>query len=662
MISELELSNAVRILSVDAITRANSGHPGMPCGMADIATVLWRKFINHNPKNPQFFNRDRFILSNGHGSMLLYSILHLTGYNLSLEEIKNFRQLGSMTPGHPEYKVTPGVETTTGPLGQGLSNAVGMSIAEKHLASIFNKPDIDIVNHYTYAFVGDGCLMEGISHEVASLAGTLKLNKLIVFYDDNNISIDGNISGWFTEDIPKRFEAYGWHVIPKVDGHNHEAIYKAIESAKKIQDKPILICCQTIIGFGSPNYAGSAKSHGAPFNKEEVDKIREKLGWKNEPFQIPKEITNKWDHTNPGKQIEDAWLKKFDEYKNKYPELAKEFQRRMNNQLPKQWHDFKDKMLAEINTEQKNIATRKSSNLCIEYLNKFLPELMGGSADLTCSNLTSWKEAIPFTASSPHGRYLNYGVREFGMSGIMNGLALHGGIIPYAGTFLVFSDYARNAIRLAALMEIKVIFVLTHDSIGLGEDGPTHQPVEHIASLRLIPNLKVWRPCDSVESTIAWQQAIENPSPSALLFSRQTLKCHTRTKQQLKDIEKGGYILRDSDDFKVIVIATGSEVEIATSVYEELLGELNIRVVSMPCVEVFKEQDKEYQNKILPPSIKNRVVIEAGSSNNWHEFVDSTGKIISLNEFGKSANYKSVYNYYNINSFYLKENILSFEN
>ncbi len=662
MNKDLELANTIRIISIDAIAKANSGHPGMPCGMADIATVLWRKFLKHNPNNPKFTDRDRFVLSNGHGSMLLYSLLHLTGYKLSMEEIKNFRQLDSKTPGHPEYNITTGVETTTGPLGQGFSNAVGMSIAEKHLASIFNKPKLEIINHYTYAFVGDGCLMEGISHEAASLAGTLKLNKLITFYDDNKISIDGNTEGWFTEDTKKRFEAYGWYVIPNVDGHDHQAIFNAIQKAKTILDKPVLICCQTIIGFGSPNFAGTAKAHGAPFTLDEIQKIRESLNWQYEPFTLPTEIYAAWDNKLTGAKIEQEWNDLFTTYKQEYPELAQQFTRRMSNELPEQWTTFKEKMLTEINNNQQKIPTRKSSNLCIEYLNEILPELMGGSADLTCSNLTSWKNAVDFTSSTPHGRYINYGVREFGMSGILNGLTLHGGIIPYAGTFLVFSDYARNAIRLAALMQIKSIFVYTHDSIGLGEDGPTHQPIEHIASLRLIPNLNTWRPCDSVESAVAWQDAIEKNNPSALLFSRQNLNFQQRTEKQIQNISKGGYILRDVKNFQIILIATGSEVELAVAAYEDLLEQVKIRVVSMPCVEIFKTQSKEYQQEILPDQVNKRVAIEAGSSTCWYEFIGPNGKIIGINSFGKSASYEKVYNYFKLNLSCLKKAILSSNN
>jgi transketolase len=653
------LANAVRFLSIDAITNANSGHPGMPCGMADVATVLWRNFLKHNPNNPNFANRDRFILSNGHGSMLLYAILHLTGYDLSLDDIKNFRQLNSKTPGHPEHDVTPGVETTTGPLGQGLSNAVGIAIGEKHLASIFNKPGFNIVDHYTYVFIGDGCLMEGISHEVSSLAGTLQLNKLIAFYDDNKISIDGNTDGWFTDDTKKRFESYGWHVIPCVDGHNFDEIQNAIQQAKTIPDKPTLICCQTVIGFGSPTFAGTAKAHGAPFPEEEINKIRKQLNWQHKFFVIPEEIYSAWNQKSKGETIEHQWEELYLEYSKQYPELAKEFNRRIQNKLPDEWKKFTDNMLAEINHSQSEISTRQASNICIEYLQNILPELMGGSADLTCSNLTSWKNAINFTATSPHGRYINYGVREFGMSGIVNGLALYNGIIPYAGTFLTFSDYARNAIRLAALMDIRAIFVYTHDSIGLGEDGPTHQPIEHITSLRLIPNLNVWRPCDTVESAMAWISTIEQNNPSALVFSRQKIGFQQRNVEQVQNIKKGGYILKDSQNCQIILIATGSEVELAIKLYNTLKDQVKIRVVSMPCVEIFKRQSEQYKQTVLPENVVKRVAIEAGSSMIWHQFIGKHGKIIGVDNFGKSAKYKDLYDYFKINSDYLKEVILN---
>lgn len=634
------LTSAIRALAMDAVQKANSGHPGMPMGMAEIAEVLWIHHLRHNPANPKWFDRDRFVLSNGHGSMLLYALLHLTGYDVSIEDIKNFRQLHSKTPGHPEYGYTPGVETTTGPLGQGITNAVGMALAEKILAAEFNRPGFEIVNHHTYVFLGDGCLMEGISHEACSLAGTLKLGKLICFYDDNGISIDGHVEGWFTDDTPKRFEAYGWHVVPNVDGHSAEAIEAAIEAAKKVQDKPTMICCKTIIGLGSPNKANTHDVHGAALGDEEIAAARPHIGWHHLPFEIPQDIYDAWNAHAKGKTLENAWNECFVEYAQKYPKEAAEFNRRMRGDLPAEWSDYVDGVISQINAKAETIATRKASQNAIEALAPILPELVGGSADLAGSNLTKWSGSKGIAGDSAAGNYIYYGVREFGMSAIMNGLSLHGGIIPYGGTFLMFSEYARNALRMAALMKIRNIFVYTHDSIGLGEDGPTHQPVEQTATLRLIPNMDVWRPCDTVESTVAWARAIERrDGPSSLIFSRQNLAFQERDAMTISLISKGGYVLAEAANGKpqAIIIATGSEVGLAKAAQKELAKEnIMVRVVSMPCTSVFDRQDRAYQDSVLPKGIR-RVVVEAGVTDGWYKYVGLDGEIVGMNTFGESA-------------------------
>jgi len=637
MPSRRELANAIRALSMDAVQKANSGHPGMPMGMADIAEVLWNEFLVHNPANPKWADRDRFVLSNGHGSMLIYSLLHLTGYDLPLEELKNFRQLHSKTPGHPEYGYTPGVETTTGPLGQGITNAVGMAIAEKALAGRFNQKGFNIVDHHTYVFLGDGCLMEGISHEACSLAGTLGLGKLIAFWDDNGISIDGHVDGWFTDDTPKRFEAYGWHVIADVDGHDPEAVKKAVETAKAMTDKPTLICCKTTIGFGSPNKAGSHASHGAPLGQDEINLTKAALGWDHPAFEVPKNIYAAWDARDKGAAAEKAWNEKFAEYKKAHPELAAEFERRMSGELPADWADKSAAFIAKSNADAKSDATRKSSLGCIEAYSPVVPELFGGSADLGCSNLTEWSGYKPMI-SNEEANYVNYGVREFGMSAIMNGLALHGGIIPFGATFLMFSEYARNALRMAALMKIRSIFVYTHDSVGLGEDGPTHQPIEQIPTLRLIPNMAVWRPCDGVESAVAWAAAIErNDGPTSLIFSRQGLPYQQRTEAQIENIRKGGYILKDCDGTpEIIIIATGSEVQLAMGAAEQLGGK-KIRVVSMPSTTEFDKQDAAYRESVLPSAVTRRVAVEAAVTDGWYKYVGINGKVVGINRFGESA-------------------------
>ncbi|WP_133130695.1 transketolase [Legionella yabuuchiae] len=634
-----ELSLAIRFLSIDAVEQAQSGHPGMPLGMADIATVLWKKFLSFSPTNPHWFNRDRFVLSNGHGSMLQYALLHLTGYNLSLEEIKHFRQLHSKTPGHPECTETPGVETTTGPLGQGLANAVGMAIAEKILAAEFNHADIPLVDHFTYAFAGDGCMMEGISHEVCSLAGKLGLGKLIVFYDDNGISIDGDVDAWFTDDTASRFRSYHWHVIEGVDGHDYEAIENAIISARHEQTKPSLIICKTVIGLGS-EMAGSEKVHGAPLGEKDIAQMREKYQWNYPPFEIPDHLYAQWNHIEEGKQAEQLWLNRCELYKKQNPKMYYEFLRRINGDLPDNWSKQSNAFIQECQTHEKAIATRKASQLCLENYAALLPELFGGSADLTGSNNTNWSGSKAINEGDFSGNYLYYGVREFGMAAIMNGIAVHGGFIPYGGTFLVFSDYARNAIRLSALMKQRVIYVLTHDSIGLGEDGPTHQPIEHTAMLRLTPDLDVWRPADLMETAVAWQQAIEHHTgPSCLLLSRQNLPALSLNSSQIKEIKQGGYILRDSNDSpEIILIATGSEVELALKAANVVAENgVQVRVVSMPCVERFLRTDKTYQEHVLPASIRKRVAIEAASSAFWHQFTGLDGEIIGLRQFGRSA-------------------------
>jgi transketolase len=640
-------AKAIRFLSIDAVQKANSGHPGMPMGMADIAEVLWHDFLQHDPQDPHWLNRDRFVLSNGHGAMLLYSLLHLTGYDLSIDDLKQFRQLHSKTPGHPEFGETPGVETTTGPLGQGLGNAVGMAIAEKHLAAVFNRANFPIINHFTYCFVGDGCLMEGISHEVCSLAGTLKLGKLIVFYDDNGISIDGEVNSWFTDRTPERFAAYHWHVIPNVNGHDSEAIKKAILEAQSVTDKPTIICCKTVIGWGAPNVAGTASTHGAALGENEIKASREYLSWDHEPFVIPEEIYASWDAKALGAEKHAAWNTLFEEYQTAYPELAAQLERRIQGTLPYNWAEQADALLNELNEKQQSVATRKASQLCLDKIANFLPEIMGGSADLTESNCTNWKDMKVFSADSPFGRYLHYGVREFGMTAIMNGIALHKGIIPFGGTFLTFSDYARNAIRLAALMQQRVVFVYTHDSIGLGEDGPTHQPIEQLASLRLMPNLSLWRPCDTVETAVAWRAAIERQGPTCLLFSRQVLPFQVRDDEQLAEIHRGGYTLYESAQNEypdAIVIATGSEVALAVDAAKQLWQQhINVRVVSMPSTDAFLSQDADYREQVLPSHVTARVAVEAGATAGWYRFVGSQGKVVGIDRFGASAPAKDVY-------------------
>jgi transketolase len=622
---------------MDAVQKANSGHPGAPMGMADIAEVLWNGHMKHNPTNPKWADRDRFVLSNGHGSMLIYSLLHLTGYDVTLDDLKNFRQLHSKTPGHPEYGYAPGVETTTGPLGQGVTNAVGMAIAERALAAEFNRPGHEIVDHHTYVFMGDGCLMEGISHEACSLAGTLGLGKLVCFWDDNGISIDGHVDGWFTDDTPKRFEAYGWHVIPDVDGHDPAAIEKALEFAKAMTDKPTLVCCKTTIGFGSPNKAGSHASHGAPLGDEEINLTKAALGWDHGPFEVPADVYRGWDAKDKGAAAEAAWNKKFAAYQAEFPELAAEFKRRMAGELPADWSAKADAFVADCNEKAESPATRKASLASIEAYAAALPELFGGSADLGCSNLTEWSGYKPMRGDMPAANYVNYGVREFGMSAIVNGLTLHGGFIPFGATFLMFSEYARNAIRMAALMKIRSIFVYTHDSIGLGEDGPTHQAVEQIPTLRMIPRMDVWRPCDTVESAVAWRKAIEKQDgPTCLVFTRQGVPFQARSAEQIANIERGGYVLRDCDGAPdAIVIATGSEVGIAVEAAEA--SGKKVRVVSMPCTSVFDAQDEAYRESVLPKAITARVAVEAAVTDGWWKYVGSAGKVIGINTFGESA-------------------------
>ncbi|EGQ8245267.1 TPA: transketolase [Vibrio parahaemolyticus] len=633
------LANAIRALSMDGVQQANSGHPGAPMGMADIAEVLWRSHLNHNPSNPEWADRDRFVLSNGHGSMLIYSLLHLSGYELSIDDLKNFRQLHSKTPGHPEYGYAPGIETTTGPLGQGITNAVGMAMAEKALAAQFNKEGHDIVDHFTYVFMGDGCLMEGISHEACSLAGTLGLGKLIAFWDDNGISIDGHVEGWFSDDTPKRFEAYGWHVIPAVDGHDADAINAAIEAAKA-DPRPTLICTKTIIGFGSPNKSGSHDCHGAPLGAEEIAATRKELGWEHGPFEIPQEVYAEWSAKETGAAKEAAWNEKFAAYEAAYPELAAEFKRRVNGELPAEWEEKANQIIADLQANPANIASRKASQNALEAFGALLPEFMGGSADLAPSNLTMWSGSKSLEANDFSGNYVHYGVREFGMTAIMNGIALHGGFVPYGATFLMFMEYARNAMRMAALMKIQNIQVYTHDSIGLGEDGPTHQPVEQIASLRLTPNMNTWRPCDQVESAVAWKLAIERKdAPTALIFSRQNLAQQPRSAEQVADIAKGGYILKDSDGKpELILIATGSEVELAVKAAEQLTAEgKKVRVVSMPSTDAFDKQDAAYREAVLPSDVTARIAIEAGIADFWYKYVGFDGRIIGMTTFGESA-------------------------
>ncbi len=634
------LANAIRVLSADAVQQANSGHPGAPMGMADIAEVLWNDFLSHNPANPQWPNRDRFVLSNGHGSMLIYSLLHLSGYEVSADDLKNFRQLHSKTPGHPEYGYTPGVETTTGPLGQGIANAVGMAIAEKTMAAQFNTVDHSIVDHHTYAFMGDGCMMEGISHEACSLAGTLGLGKLIAFWDDNGISIDGEVEGWFTDDTAKRFQAYGWHVIEGVDGHDAAELVAAITAAKGETSKPTLVCCKTVIGKGSPNKEGTESCHGAPLGADEIDLVRSRLGWDAEPFVVPDEIKSAWSALDKGAQAEQSWQKRFDEYAAANPEKAAEFQRRLRGELPANWAEETAKLVQQADTAAATVASRKASLNSLNQLGPLLPELIGGSADLAGSNYTIWSGSKGISADDASGNYLYFGVREFAMAAISNGIALYGGFKTYGGTFLVFADYMRNGMRMSALMKQPVVYVLTHDSIGLGEDGPTHQPVEHVSSLRLIPNMSLWRPCDAVESLVAWKVAIETKDqPSSLVFSRQNLPHQERSAEQLANIEKGGYVLKDCDGTPdTILIATGSEVALAVDAAKELTANgSSVRVVSMPSTNLFDAQSAAYKESVLPSSVTKRVALEAGIADYWYKYVGIQGAVIGMTSFGESA-------------------------
>ena len=639
MASRRDLANAIRALSMDAVQQANSGHPGAPMGMADIAEVLWNDYLKHNPSDPAWVNRDRFVLSNGHGSMLLYSLLHLTGYDLPIEELKNFRQLHSKTPGHPEYGYAPGVETTTGPLGQGIANAIGMALAEKVLAAQFNRPGHDVVDHQTYTFLGDGCLMEGISHEVCSLAGTLGLGKLTAFYDDNGISIDGEVEGWFSDDTPSRFEAYGWHVVADVDGHDSDAIKAAIELARAEKTKPTLICCKTIIGFGSPNKQGKEDCHGAALGADEIILARKQLGWDHEPFEIPADHYAGWDAIDKGVVAQSGWVTTLDAYRDAHPDLAAEFERRTSGELPVDFSAKADAYIQECQDKMEKVASRKASQNCLNAYGPMLPELLGGSADLAGSNLTIWSGSKDISSENADGNYIYYGVREFGMSAMMNGIALHGGFINYGATFLMFMEYARNAVRMAAIMKQQSIFVYTHDSIGLGEDGPTHQPVEQLSSLRSTPNLNTWRPCDTVESAVCWKNAIENrQGPSALVFSRQGLAPMPRTRQQVAAIAKGGYVLQDCTDPQAIIIATGSEVELAVSAADQLGKQgVRVRVVSMPCAEIFSAQDVDYRDSVLIPAVRARVAVEALHADYWHKFVGIDGRIVGMRSFGESA-------------------------
>src|SRR5690625_5053587 len=664
-LAQSEMANALRALAMDAVQMARSGHPGAPMGMAEIAEVLWTKHLRHHPGNPDWFNRDRFVLSNGHASMLLYALLHLSGYELSLDDLKQFRQLGSQTPGHPEVGDTPGVETTTGPLGQGLANAVGMALAEAMLAKEFNRPDYPVVDHFTYAFIGDGCLMEGISHEACSLAGTLRLSKLIVLYDDNGISIDGQVQHWFADDTVKRFESYGWNVIPDVDGHDVDAVDQAIARARELAGKhqgPTLICCRTVIGKGAPNAAGSEKVHGAPLGEQEIAASRANMKWEHEAFHIPDDIYALWDAREAGRRVQDDWQRRFDAYAQAHPELAAEYLRRMRGELPENFEQRAAAFVCQTNQEGKTVATRKASQFAIQAFAGILPELLGGSADLTGSNYTDWEGAPAVRAGDTHiqaGRHINYGVREFGMAAIMNGLSLHGGFIPFGGTFLTFSDYSRNAIRMAALMKQRVVHVFTHDSIGLGEDGPTHQSIEHAASLRLIPNLDVWRPCDSTETAVAWVQALARPQsvgmdvreggPSALLLSRQGLPFVERDQKTIDAIAKGGYILREADGQpQAVIIATGSEVGVALQAQEQRQANgVPVRVVSMPCTERFEAQSEAWRAEVLPPHLP-KVAVEAGSTLGWYKYVGTNGAVVGLDTYGKSAPVDELFEYFGI--------------
>ena len=639
-VTQLQAANAIRALSMDAVQKANSGHPGAPMGMADIAEVLWTQYLKHNPNNPNWADRDRFVLSNGHGSMLIYSLLHLTGYDLSIDDIKDFRQLHSKTPGHPEYGYTPGVETTTGPLGQGLANAVGMAVAEKLMAARFNKGDHTLVDHRTWCFVGDGCLMEGISHEACSLAGTLGLGKLTVVYDDNGISIDGEIDGWFTDDTPARFAAYGWHVIPDVDGHDSQAVSKAFDEAIAETGRPTIICCKTTIGKGSPNKQGTESCHGSPLGDGEIDLTREALGWSHAPFVVPEDIYAHWDARESGAQAEASWNSALEGYRSAYPELADEFERRMRGELPDEFMKGVDDFIAQCVANESDVASRKASQQAIAALAPTLPELLGGSADLAGSNLTLWPEAKGADASDAEGNYIYYGVREFAMAAMMNGIALHGGFIPFGGTFLIFMEYARNAVRMAALMRQRAIYVFTHDSVGLGEDGPTHQPVEQLASMRSTPNLDTWRPCDAVESAIAWKQAIvRQDGPSALVFSRQTLPHQVGAAERVSDVARGAYVLREEQgELEAIVIATGSEVALAIDAAEKLSAAgRGVRVVSMPCADVFERQDAVYREAVLPSHILARVAVEASHMDWWYKYVGLDGRVVGMSSFGESA-------------------------
>jgi len=634
---------------MDAIQQARSGHPGMPMGMADIAEVLWSDYLRHNPTNPSWSDRDRFILSNGHGSMLHYALLHLSGYDLPIEELKNFRQLHSRTPGHPEYGYAPGIETTTGPLGQGIANGVGMALSEKVLAAQFNRPGYEVVNHFTYVFLGDGCLMEGISHEASSLAGTLGLGKLIAFWDDNGISIDGEVKGWFTDDTPARFNAYGWQVIKEVDGHDPHAVAKAIDAARAESTRPSLICCRTVIGWGSPNKSGQASSHGAPLGEEEVSLVRENIGWLHAPFEIPEDIYAAWNAVESGKVVEAEWCSMFDSYSESHPDLARSFLRRMDGELPTDWAGKADQFVASVVAAGDSVATRKASQQVLEGLGPMLPELIGGSADLAGSNLTQWSGSVPVTAEDATGNYIYFGVREFGMSALCNGIALHGGLIPYSATFLVFSEYARNALRMAALMKIRSLFVYTHDSIGLGEDGPTHQAVEQTATLRLIPNMSLWRPCDTVETAVAWRLALERrEGPTCLLFSRQTLPFQTRSSDTVENISRGGYVLRDCEGTtEAIIIATGSEVSLAVDAAERLGAKgRQVRVVSMPSTDVFDAQDDTYRESVLPRAVMARVAVEAGVSATWLHYVGVRGRVVGIDSFGESAPAEVVFEHF----------------
>lgn len=654
--SNRKLANAIRILSVDAIQKANSGHPGAPMGMADIAEVIWRHHLRHNPKNPQWFNRDRYVQSNGHGSMLVYSLLHLTGYDLSMDDIREFRQLHSRTPGHPEYGYTPGIETTTGPLGQGVANAVGMAIAEKALAAEFNKPGFDIVDHHTWLFLGDGCLMEGISHEACGLAGTLGLGNLIAVWDDNGISIDGHVDGWFSEDTAARFRAYGWHVIEGIDGHDPQAVDAAVIEAKKVTDKPSLLCCKTIIGFGSPNKADSHECHGSALGADEVALVREQLQWPYPPFEIPADVYAAWDATEQGAKNQQQWDALFAEYAQQWPELAAEFTRRMKGELPAAWAENMQQYVRDLQANPVALATRQVSQKCLNHFADLLPELMGGSADLSPSNLTRHQKSVDFTAGNASGNYISYGVREFGMSAIMNGLALHGGFIPYGGTFLMFMEYARNALRMAALMKIRSVFVYTHDTIGLGEDGPTHQPVEQLASLRLTPNMETWRGCDQVEVAVSWQQAIERQDgPSALVLTRQPLPQQPRNEAQLNAISRGGYVLVDCEGVpELILISAGSEIELVVAAAQTLQQEgRRIRVVSMPCTERFDNQDEAYKESVLPKQVRNRLAVEASIEGFWQRYTGLDGKVIGMSSFGESAPASVLFKYFG----FTKENV-----